>query len=233
MKGNRAIQDYVMDDSIFRYALILSLFIHLAVFAKLSYPHIRNIAKPFQNIEVTYYNLKLQTSKVDDLSKKAERAKEDLNKNTAVLLEKRPNGESMVKDMSKLIDKFTVSNKQPAMIMELHVKRKISVPALKSEKINNPLYQNYYQAVRSMIRERAYANYSKLDTGEVYLTFVVLSNGTIKQVQLIDERTSANEYLKGISLKSIQESNPFPPFPKDLSYPELSFNVVISFEVEE
>jgi len=34
-------------------------------------------------------------------------------------------------------------------------------------------------------------------------------------------------------LRSIKDANPFPPFPKDLNYPELTFNVVISFEVNE
>ena len=84
-----------------------------------------------------------------------------------------------------------------------------------------------------MIKKRAYANFSKVETGEVYMTFVVLSDGRLKQVQLIEEKTAAQDYLRQVSLKSVEECNPFPRFPPDLTYPELSFNVVISFELEE
>ena len=103
---------------------------------------------------------------------------------------------------------------------------------MKSEKINNPVYLDYYQIVRNKIKERAYRNYSRTDAGEVYLTFVLASDGSLKQIKLVDEKTSGGAYLKDVGLKSIRDSSPFPSFPRDLAYPELSFNVIISFEVK-
>jgi len=35
-----------------------------------------------------------------------------------------------------------------------------------------------------------------------------------------------------VAEKSIFDASPFPAFPKDLDYPELSFNVIISFQIE-
>lgn len=230
---HRVMEGPVRENNILKYALLFSLFLHLALFLRFSYLVKLQTKKTLKNIDVLYYNIKLQTKKVEAQAKKQSGGKQGLDKNASVLLDKEITPKSQIKDMSKMVDKLAATNKQPTMITDLQVKRKVSVPPLKSEKITNPLYQNYYQVIRTMIKEHAYANYSKLDTGEVYLTFVLLSNGSVKQVQLIEERSSGTSYLKDVGLKSIQESSPFPPFPKDLAYPELSFNVVISFEVEE
>lgn len=233
MKNSRVLQNLILEEQIFKYAMILSFAAHLFVFINLPRYSKNSLERSLKNIEVTYFNLKLQAQKIDSQSRKKEGQKNGGEKNTEVLIKKEAGAPSPVKEMSKLDDKFVVLNKQPAMISEVNVKRKVSVPVLKSEKINNPLYQNYYQAIRSVIKKRAYSNYSQSDTGEVYLTFVLLSDGSLKQLQIIDERTSANRYLRETSLKSIKDASPFPSFPSDLTYPELSFNVVISYEVEE
>ena len=117
--------------------------------------------------------------------------------------------------------------------MSMAMKKTVSVPVLQSEKINNPTYANYYSLVRGRIRQRAYFNYSEYYAGEVYLTFILTSDGAVKELKIIEERTTAGQYLRTIGLKSIKEANPFPPFPKDLRYPELTFNVVISFQVHD
>ena len=138
-----------------------------------------------------------------------------------------------IKDMDNLSGKILLNKNQMASMDSRNVARRITVPAIKSEKISNPVYLNYDQIIRNKIKDRAYMNYSGIDIGEVYLTFVLASDGSLKQIKLIEEKTSANEYLKNIGLKSIQESTPFPSFPRDLKYPELSFNVLIKFEVKD
>jgi len=227
-----AMEDFRRGSRIFRYCLAISFLIHFAIFLRFSHYNFFITQKKLKEIEITYLNLKLEAKK-EEAAKKEVKNIEGMAKSPTMIVEKDKAKISNVKDMSKLPEKFEAVNKQPAAISQLQVKRKVFVPALKSEKIDNPHYQSYYETVRSMIKKRAYANYSKLDEGEAYLTFVVLSDGTLRQVQLIEEKTSANEYLRQVSLKSIQECNPFPLFPADLNYPELSFNVIISFELEE
>lgn len=112
------------------------------------------------------------------------------------------------------------------------VKKKITLPPIDIDKINNPSYLTYYQIVREKIRRAAYQSYTRTETGEVYLTFVIANNGFLKDVKLIEEKSSRDPYLKEIALKSIRDASPFPVFDKELDYPQLSFNVVISFEVE-
>lgn len=111
-------------------------------------------------------------------------------------------------------------------------KKVVNMPPLDLEKIDNPSYVSYYEIVRAKIRRSAYQRYSKTETGEVYLSFIITKEGFLKEIKLMEERSSTDLYLREIAMRSIQDASPFPVFPKELDYPQLSFNVVISFEVE-
>jgi TonB family protein len=111
-------------------------------------------------------------------------------------------------------------------------KKKISLPAIEMAKIDNPSYISYYQIVREKIRRSAYQNYTHNETGEVYVSFIISNDGYLKDVHLVEEKTTVNDYLKDIALRSIRDASPFPNFPKELDYPQLSFNIIISFEIE-
>ncbi|HNW39797.1 MAG TPA: energy transducer TonB [Candidatus Omnitrophota bacterium] len=112
------------------------------------------------------------------------------------------------------------------------IKKKITLPAIEMAKINNPSYISYYQIVREKIRRSAYQNYTHNVTGEVYVSFIISNEGYIKDVRLVEEKTTVNDYLKNIALRSVRDASPFPNFPKELDYPQLSFNIIISFEIE-
>jgi hypothetical protein len=73
-------------------------------------------------------------------------------------------------------------------------------------------------------------NHPDFQAGEVYVTFVLESSGILKKVKIIEEKTAANSYLRNVALRSIMESNPFPPFPKGFDYPEFTFNLLITFQ---
>ncbi|MCX5698479.1 MAG: TonB C-terminal domain-containing protein [Candidatus Omnitrophica bacterium] len=112
------------------------------------------------------------------------------------------------------------------------IKKRITLPAIEMAKIDNPSYISYYQIVREKIRRSAYQNYTHNETGQVYASFIISNDGYIKDARLAEEKTKANEYLKNIALRSIRDASPFPDFPKELDYPQLSFNIIISFEIE-
>ena len=112
------------------------------------------------------------------------------------------------------------------------IKMKITLPQIEMAKIDNPSYISYYQIVREKIRRSAYQNYTHNETGEVYVSFIISNDGYIKNVRLVDEKTTVKEYLKNVALRSIRDASPFPNFPKELDYPQLSFNIIISFEIE-
>lgn len=112
------------------------------------------------------------------------------------------------------------------------IKKKITLPPVETGKLDNPTYVSYYQFVREKIRRAAYQNYSRSETGEIYIAFVISSSGVLKDVRLVEEKSSPKYYLKETALRSVRDASPFPAFPKDLDYPQLSFNVIISFEIE-
>jgi TonB family protein len=114
----------------------------------------------------------------------------------------------------------------------ISVKKRIILPPIGTEKIKNPSYLSYYQLVREKIKHAAYQNYSITEEGEVYLSFVISSAGAAEKLNLIENKSSSSKYLKQIALKSLKDAADFPAFPKELDYPRLSFNVVISFEID-
>ena len=232
----------IAEEKIFVYALFISLLAHIGVITKLSVNNPKLVKSVNRDMEFSYTSPKV-TEKRKDSSSPQKTSSKKIIQETKILEERRvipnakafvgnqPNVGFLIKDMAKVGSSSQINNKEPDRIDVRPVDRRITVSELKSEKINNPVYLTYYQIVRNRIKEKAYLNYSRTQSGEVFLTFVLTNDGVLKQVKLIEEKTSADEYLKTIGLKSIQESTPFPSFPKDLKYPELSFNVVISFEV--
>ena len=228
------------EDRIFSVGLLVSFIIHLAAIGYLSSERIKVLQKPLKQIEVTYQAI--EQKKVKDPQERSESIKAVQRKEEPKKIEvltKEPSDLPLsgreLRDISKLSDHFRFSQKQTPKIRTLDVSREISVPLLVSEKINNPKYLSYNQNIREKIRQQAYRHVDHPDfqQGEVYLTFVLGASGALEDLQIIDERTHANDYLRMAGLRSIKEANPFPPFPKDLNYPQLTFNVVISFEVNE
>lgn len=112
------------------------------------------------------------------------------------------------------------------------IRKKITLPPVDMDKINNASYINYYQLVREKIRRAAYQNYSRTDTGEVYLSFIIANDGELKETRIVEDKSSSNPYLRETALRSIKEASLFPSFPKELNYSNLSFTVAISFEIE-
>lgn len=218
-----------MEDRIFKYALMLSLLLHIVVLLRLSYSNIHFFSQPVKSLEVVYPKITIEKGAISKKKKPLKGMKVELE-NQPVSTKERL--DSLMKDISKLSEDFFHKGQKPKQPGEKGAKRKISVPALETRQIKNPLYLDYYKEVRSRIRERAYVNYKQFDSGEVYLTFIVEADGELKRIKIIEERTKANQYLRRVSMQSVKEASPFSPFPEDLKYPELSFNVVISFEVE-
>ena len=112
------------------------------------------------------------------------------------------------------------------------VKTKITLALSEVDKSSSPSYVAHSQIVREKIKRSLYQNYSRIETGQVYLSFVLSRDGYLRQVKLVEGKSSPNPYLREIAMRSIQDAAPFPNFPKELDYDQLSFNVVISFEMQ-
>ena len=245
MDGLIVKRDIFMEKNFFIASIILSFLVHTVSFVLLSLPYSRVgvSSKVFKSIEVTYQDLKSQKEEnkkalFKDL-KVIKDSKPYENQKLRVLDKKGNMFSAMgnrIKDISKLTGKLRASQKKSRKITTLDLAKKITLPPLSTEKITNPKYLTYNDDMRDTIsrniKQRAYAyvNHPDFEVGEVYLTFVLASEGMLKDVKIIEGKTFANDYLREVALRSIKESNPFPPFPKGFDYPEFTFNLLISFQ---
>lgn len=127
---------------------------------------------------------------------------------------------------------FTVDERRPRIIRSMQASYRVSMTRIKSEKINNPAYASYNELVRRRIEEKVYANFSKMESGTVYLTFVLVSDGTLKAAQIIEAKSRATGNLQDISMKSLKQAQ-FPPFLKGMTLPEYTFNIEIQYQLND
>jgi TonB family protein len=228
----------MFSDRLFVTAFLISLITHGVILVQNPNFIIFPTHKDNQKIEVSYLkNMRQKNEVSSELLRTLN--KEPFLKMSAKIIADKKNPPPFV-DKDKLFSKTRTINSRQGLFTKpeftkpdiIAVKKKITLPAMDADKINNPSYISYYQIVREKIRRSAYQNYTRTDTGEVYLSFVISNVGQIKQIRIIEEKSSPSSYLQEIAVKSISEAAPFPNFPKELDYPQLSFNVVISFEIE-
>jgi TonB family protein len=228
----------MFSDKLFRTAFLISLITHGIILVQNPNFVIFSPNKPEQKIEVSYLKNIQENKTRPNTSLRILNKEPFLNTQAKITVDKRTPPPFV--DRDKLFNKargidfrhelFT----KPAFVKPdiISIKKKITLPPVDLDKINNHSYISYYQIVREKIRRAAYQNYTRTETGEVYLSFIVSNDGYIREVRLIEEKSSSNQYLQEIASRSIKDASPFPDFPKELDYPQLSFNVVISFEVE-
>lgn len=227
----------MFSDKAFKIAFLLSLIAHgVILYQNPNFNlHIPSADKKKQNLEVSYIERIPQKQVHPEMPKPKQDFLKLPSKITALKATPPPfiDKEAIFKKGREAISqKYTFA--KPAFIKPdiIAVKKKITLPPIDINKIDNPSYISYYQMVREKIRRCAYQNYSRVEVGEVYLSFLILSDGSLKETRLLEEKSSLSPYLREIALRSIKEASPFPNFPKELDYPQLSFNVIISFEVE-
>ena len=99
-----------------------------------------------------------------------------------------------------------------------------------NDSTKNSAYTNYYKIIREKIRSSTYKNYNLKKKGEVMLSFLILSDGSLKNIECTSNSIE-NTNLKKIALNSIQQSAPFPSFPSELKkYSQLKYNISIQFK---
>lgn len=91
-------------------------------------------------------------------------------------------------------------------------------------------YKNYYYSIRNKIYKRAYLNRNKPIKGEVAVEMLIERNGELSDVKILEDKSTSDEYLREITLKSVRESSPFPPFPDSFNYQACKFKIILDFQ---
>ena len=227
------IKKFLLSEDFFYMALLISLAVHLSIGGGSLLVKGKSTAVVKKKRMEVLYTVPKKEDPQAKLSK--DKLVEKPVKEEKIALHDSLSSIALVKEHIVKPDALKVYERVPEKVRSFNMaaKKTVSVPALQSEKINNPSYANYYSLIRGRIKQRANFNYSDNYTGEVYLTFILTNDGALKELQILENRTTGGQFLRTIGLKSIKEATPFPPFPKELHYPELTFNVVISFQVHE
>jgi len=230
----------MFSDRVFQITLLISLIAHTVILFQNANLNLFSNNKKDQKMEVSY--IKEPKKELEPL--KAAAPLPVPKKEPFLKLP--PNITAKKRTPPPFIDKQDLFNKRESNILPeptftkpafikpdiIAVKKKITLPPIDIDKINNPSYIGYYQIVREKIKRAAYQNYTHAETGEVYLSFIISCDGYLKEIRLSEEKSSSSSYLKETALRSVKDASPFPNFPKELDYPQLSFNVIISFEIE-
>ena len=92
-------------------------------------------------------------------------------------------------------------------------------------------YIGYYHLIREKVRARLKENYVGYSTeGDVYLIFVLDSGGRLLEYAIEHSKSTGDKKLLDIAVTSLRQAAPFPAFPKGLSAPRMSFNLLVSFK---
>ena len=224
-------------DRVFEIALLLSIIAHGIILFQNP-----NLYKPphkekEQQLELSYVKPPQETKRAER-SEKLLKREPFLNMPPKISLDKRIPPPFIDKENILKPNKITplrnldFAKPSVAKLDILAIKKKITLPPIEMNKINNPSYISYYQIVREKIKRAAYQNYTGKEIGEITISFVISNDGVLKDLLLLEERSSTSEYLKEIALRSVKDASPFPNFPKELDYPGLTFNLAIIFEIE-
>jgi hypothetical protein len=92
-------------------------------------------------------------------------------------------------------------------------------------------YQDYYGFLKDKIRTRLQENYKFYKgEGDVYVSFVLGSKGQLVSYAIDRAKSVKDEVLLHITGTSLMAVSPFPPLPKIISQPFMSFSITISFK---
>ena len=222
----------MMFDNFLSKALFISLTIHTVLLCSVMLwraPQVKHAAQ-IRNVAIDY---KLRVKKTDpDLRERPIRPAQKLDLKNSSMGEDGVIPLKTVKENQAFARNFMMYERKPEQVRSILSTRRVAVVPIKSEKINSPAYAAYNEMVRSRIEEKVYANFTKMEPGSVYLTFIITADGTLKAFQTIVEKTHATQNLRNISTKSLQQAQ-FPPFFKGMTLPEYTFNIEIQYQVKD
>lgn len=226
-------------DNLLKRFLLVSLLIHSLFF--LSLPRLKaakfdKVRRHFVNLEVNYKaNLKVEAApnrklaetveKRMDVSKEALKAPSEAKKNL--------NPPAYAKSAGTINKKASLPRIKTPVIHQKSLSSIVTYPEVSSPFAKNPAYMSYYDVIREKIKAVASLNSPLIAEGEVYLTFILDSNGQLKALKLLDEKSIPDQKLRQLAYEFVEQASPFPPFPNDLKHSQLSFTVIIEFRLSE
>jgi len=241
----------MFENKSFQLAVLISIFLHFAIFISAPYVGVLPQKEPFEPIKVAYFKEKIE-EKEKEIPKKLVGRKPESQLLPPMMPEALP--EVRKEDMlnpplepQPLAKPEQVRKEEPTVETIGSGSGSRAVIGGKGKKfetvVNNEkdsgkkaTYIGYYRLVREKIRYYADRNYIKegsASQGEVFLSFVVTSNGELIHIMIMDNRSAKDLLLRDIAINSVRDASPFPVFPQGMNQYQITFNVIISFELNK
>jgi len=211
----------------FQFAILISILFHFVVFVGAPQMSFFPSRKSLDTIKITYYKIKEPPAKLVGIKPQTIAPKlPDIKKEEILKPAPDKTSEAVKKTESK----------PPETIKEVKEKRFEAIVNEEEDNAKKATYISYYRSVREKIRyyaDKSYLRERSTGQGEVFLSFVVASSGELLQVRIIEARSVEDSLLRNIAINSIRDASPFPSFPAGMNQYQITFNVIISFELNK
>jgi len=143
----------------------------------------------------------------------------------------------------KKIKKEVAKNQEPkeqpkeAALKKEIIEKPKQKPPQESVKVNNPQEEamlRYQDMVKQRIEQaRRYPLWARKQkiNGAVYLRFIILSNGTSREIRILC--SSGSKKLDKEAVFTIKRAEPFPPAPKEICASQLQMEITIVFNIHD
>ena len=131
-------------------------------------------------------------------------------------------------DFQKKIDKKI--KKQVSQLR--HLSSSMTSAELMADPVQGKIFVGYFSEVKKKIQNTVFqtAGRNLNGRGTVCLGFLLNAEGRLEQLTVLTKGTEADESLKELAVKCIQDSAPFGSFPKELGLQRIFFNITIFFD---
>ena len=111
---------------------------------------------------------------------------------------------------------------------EIVTKESPELPKKEEDLSKDKYYISYYRLINELLRDSVIYP-EDFSEGEIGLTFVLNSDGSLVNVDILQDTSYNNNSLRETAKQIVKNAAPFPPFPKELCQSQLTFNVVFCF----
>ena len=220
--------------NLFKITFLISLAIHAVFF--LPIPELKKPKqKEIKQLNFNYLTLKIPANKKVAKFKHKKISLKDKRESLNRKLTAKSRQNSVIKKQdNKKANPQTVKkrNNKSNSIVKLRQKKQILTASgvfKKNELSKNKSYISYYKLINEQLRQ-AVIYPPHFSEGEIALSFVLASDGKLKNVEVMQTAFLENEILKETAMLIVKRASPFPPFPKNLQQKQLTFNIVFCFK---
>lgn len=228
-------------DRTFKTALLFSAVLHMVMlFNWPFYRHLFTERRSPGDIEITYLKLKEQAPKASEVSVRRSQSQAEISQPEKLVTEDTPKAQPNKAEDVKKEQISPQANREPAkadsketeqpsrVVIKEPITSNIEATASVDVQGLRLVPPSYSHIVRNRIIDNLEMMKSGVE-GDVYVRFVISSDGRLKEMRIIDEKSSDSGFLRSAAFEAVKNAAPFPAFPAAVNVPEIAFTCEISF----